>query len=42
MEIEILEIRNYVHGAIYPLFYKKVFRDKAKEYGLEANIKFLL
>lgn len=31
-----------MHGALYPLFSKKVFRDKAKEYGLEENIKFLL
>jgi hypothetical protein len=30
MEIDMIEIREYVHGAIYPLFNKKVFRDKAK------------
>lgn len=42
MEVEVISIRGYVHGALYPLFSKKVFRDKAKEYGLEENIKFLL
>lgn len=42
MEFDSTEVREYVHGTLYPLFSKKVFRDKAKEYGMEENIKYLL
>jgi hypothetical protein len=34
MEYESTEVRSYAHGALYPLLSRKVFRDKAKEYGM--------
>ena len=42
MEVESTEVREYVHGTLYPLFSKKAFREKAKEYGMEDIIKYQL
>lgn len=42
MEVESTEVREYVHGTLYPLFSRKVFREKAKQYGMEDIIKYQL
>lgn len=42
MEVESTEVREYVHGTLYPLFSRKIFREKAKQYGMEDIIKYQL
>ena len=42
MEYEMKAVRSYAHGALYPLLSRKSFRDKAKEYGMEENIEYLI
>lgn len=37
-----MNVRSYVHASLYPLLSHRCFREKAKEYGLLDNIKFLL
>lgn len=42
IECENMGIRSLIHGSLYPLLCHEAFREKAKEYGLLENIKFLL
>lgn len=42
IECQNMEIRSLIHGCLYPLLNHQIFRNKAKEFGLLENIKFLL
>lgn len=42
MWYEVIDVRSYIHGALYPLLSRKSFREKAKEYGMEETIKYLM
>jgi hypothetical protein len=42
IECENMSIRSLIHGSLYPLLCHRAFREKAKEFGLLENIKFLL
>lgn len=42
IECDNMSIRSLIHGSLYPLLCHRAFREKAKEFGLLENIKFLL